>query len=156
MNAESAKAVLQSRTLLSTQFLRSVSAGGEFQAPGACDSQSAKVLAPAETNTRGLITKGSHIRAEGISGSGASKHVSVTNRDYRQRLWSYAFPHAAPVRPEHDELGLPAWWLNTLRVSSPKPPPPSDATAFLQSIRKKMPEQSRIHMRRRSRGMTQQ
>jgi len=35
-----------------------------------------------------------------------------------RHLWSYAFPHATPREPEVHEMGLPAWWIQTLESST--------------------------------------
>jgi len=153
MNAEAANGALQQGAMLSTQSLRSGSAWGEFQAQRAYDFRSANLVAT-EINTMGLVTKGPNTRAEGTSGNDAKEDESGTQSNCGQCLWSYAFPHAEPVCLEQDELGLPTWWLNTHKVPSKEQPPVSDP-AFLQSIRKKSSEQSRSHMRRRSRGLIQ-
>jgi len=91
-----------------------------------------KVVSPSRQASSSVPEASAARRAADGPGSGgaAPAAASADNAELGNDpllLWSYAFPHAAPPAPaEGDELGLPRWWLQSMKAA----PAPSQETLF--------------------------
>jgi len=123
----------------------SVESGCELAAHRSEEAVSMRATASDTVDPRAAATP---LTRSSVAEAAVSAGEASTTPCGLQRLWSYAFPHAAPPAPEARELGLPAWWLETLEAL---PPPPQEVATLPPGMRSRGREQ-RVsnHARRRS------